>query len=208
MRVNDLRDRIVDLSHQSGADGEVRAKALGWLNAAYLELMNDLLALAPQALQRTESVITDAQGQAALATPPSALVRVLWGEVPLPIVSPLALLEADPLKVGMGDPALACATATGLQVQPRKAGSAVVVYTPQPLALNEDGAEETLLLPAQYHDALIWGGLVWSALFERGLASAAELNLFSRQWAEAKARVKLAMLTQAGAALRVQRGDA
>ena len=208
MRVNDLRDRIVELSHQSGADGDLRQKALGWLNAAYLELMNELLALAPQTLQRIESVTTDSQGQAALSLPPSALVRVLWGEVPLPILTPLAVLEADPLQTANGEPEVACATATGVQIQPRKAGALKVVYTPQPQALAEDGSETSILLPAHYHDALIWGGLVWSALFERGLSSGTELALFTRQWAEAKSRLKLALLGQAGAALRVQRGDA
>lgn len=207
MQVNTIRDRIVELSHQSGADGEVKGKALNWLNAAYLEVLNELLLLAPQSLQRTESVATNAQGQASLNGAPQALVRVIWGEVPLAIVTPLALLEADPLGTTQGTPVLACITATGVQVQPRAAGSATVVYTPRPVALAEDGPESSIMLPPAFHDALIWGGLVWSALFERGLGSAAELQLFSRQWAEAKARLKLHLLGQAGVPLRVQAGD-
>jgi hypothetical protein len=207
MQVNTIRDRIVELSHQSGADGEVKGKALNWLNAAYLEVLNELLLLAPQSLQRTESVSTNAQGQATLSGAPQALVRAIWGEVPLAIVTPLVLLEADPLGATQGTPVLACLTNTGIQVQPRAAGSAVVVYTPRPTALAEDGPESSILLPPAFHDTLIWGGLVWSALFERGLSSASELQLFSRQWAEAKARLKLHLLGQAGVPLRVQPGD-
>ncbi len=207
MQVNTIRDRIVELSHQSSTDGDVRSKALNWLNAAYLEALNELLLLAPQSLQRRESVNTDSTGQATLSTPPHALVKVLWGEVPLPVVTPLALLEADPLGTLQGNPAMACPTATGVQVQPRKAGAALVVYTPRPVPLAEDGPESSILIPPAFHDALIWGGLVWSALFERGLGSAAELQLFSRQWAEAKTRLKLNLLGQAGVPLRVQAGD-
>ncbi len=204
MQVNTIRDRIVELAHQSGADGEVKSKALNWLNAAYFEAVNELLLLAPQSLQRTESITTNAQGQAALLLPPHALVRVLWGNVPLAIVTPLSLLEADPLATAQGSPVLACLTSNGVQVQPRMAGSATVVYTPRPVALAEDGLEATILLPPTFHDALIWGGLVWSALYERGLTSSTELQLFARQWAEAKARMKLHLLGQAGVALRVQ----
>lgn len=206
MQVNTIRDRIVELSHQSGADGEVRSKALNWLNAAYFEVLNELLLLAPQSLQRTESVTTGSNGQAMLATPPHALVRVLWGQVPLAVVSPLAVLEADPATTATGTPVLACATATGLQVQPRQAGNATAVYTPKPTPLAEDGTEASILLPPTFHDALVWGGLVWSALFERGLGSSAELQLFTRQWAEAKARLKLHLLNQAGVPLRVAPG--
>jgi hypothetical protein len=207
MQVNTIRDRIVELSHQSGADGEVKSKALNWLNAAYMEVLNELLLLAPQSLQRTESISINAQGQGALSGAPQALVRVIWGEVPLAIVTPLTRLEADPLGSLQGTPVLACLTTTGIQVQPRAAGNATVVYTPRPVALAEDGPESTILLPPAFHDALIWGGLVWSALFERGLGSAAELQLFTRQWAEAKARLKLHLLGQAGVPLRVQAGD-
>ena len=44
MNVNEIRDRIVELSHQTAGDGEVQAKALGWLNAAYHELMDEIVA--------------------------------------------------------------------------------------------------------------------------------------------------------------------
>jgi len=185
----------------------VRAKAINWLNAAYMEVLNELLLLAPQSLQRIETVGTDSTGQATLSLPPFALVRVLWGAVPLAIVNPLTLLEADPTATIQGTPALACATTTGLRVQPRAAGSATVVYTPKPIPLAEDGPEASILLPPAFHDALVWGGLVWSALFERGLGSSAELQLFSRQWAEARARLKLHLMSQAGVPLRVAAGD-
>ena len=69
--------------------------------------------------------------------------------------------------------------------------------------MAEDGAEASILLPPAFHDALVWGGLVWSALYERGLGSSAELQLFMRQWAEAKARLKLHLLSLAGLPLRV-----
>jgi hypothetical protein len=204
MQVNTIRDRVVELAHQSGADGEVKAKALNWVNAAYMELMNELLALAPQSLQRTETLSTDSSGVAILSAPPAALVRVLWGQSALNVVTPLAVLEADPSQTALGEPVMACPTATGVQVQPRKAGSVQVVYLPTPLPLAEDGPASSILLAPRYHDALIWGGLMWSALFERGLSSVTELNMFSRQWAEAKARIRLGMLSQSGMDLRVR----
>jgi hypothetical protein len=169
-----------------------------------MEVMNELLALAPQSLQRTERLTTDAAGHVALEAPPSALVRVLVGERSLPIVTPLAILEADPAQTREGEPAQACASSTGLQLYPRKATEVVVVSIPTPRALAEDGMESTILLPPRYHDALIWGGLMWSALFERGLSSMSEINLFSRQWADAKARIRLGMLGQSGQVFRVR----
>jgi len=204
MQVNTIRDRIVELSHQSGADGEVKPKALNWLNAAYMEVMNELLALAPQSLQRTERITTDTTGHGILAVPPAALVRVLVGERSLAVLTPLALLEADPAQTREGEPASACASATGVQLYPRKSCEVVVVSIPTPRALVEDGAESSILLPPRYHDALIWGGLMWSALFERGLSSMSEINLFSRQWTDAKARIRLGMLGQSGQVFRVR----
>lgn len=206
MLVNDIRDRIVELSHQSSGDGAVQAKALGWLNAAYMELMNELLAFAPQALQRTETVSVSTTGLAALSVPPNRILRVLVDGVPVPMVRTLDLLEADPTQTATGTPELCAMVAGGVQLQPRQSGTAVVLFVPQPVTLGEGGAESSILLAPSFHDALVWGGLVWSSLFERGFASASELALFGRQWQEAKARIKLALLHTAGAALRVAPG--
>ena len=206
MNVNEIRDRIVELSHQSAGDGEVQAKALGWLNAAYHELMDEVVAYLPPALQVREDVLTAADGSVVLAQVPYRVLKVadaVTGRL-LEGVTPVDIMELDPVRAASGSPVRYVVTANGVQVHPASLSTALsVLYVPLVEDLVEGGAEASILLPRVHHNALVWGGLVWSSLFERGFGSNAELQVYQRQWLEAKQRVKLGLLHNVGASLRV-----
>ncbi len=207
MNVNGIRDRIVELSNQGGgADSEMNQRAMGWLNSAYHELMDELLPFAPVALQRREEVATDALGQAALTQPVHRLLRVAdrRGARMLEISNPVAMLDADPAGTATGEPRRVYASDTALVVQPAGAIPLTVLYVPAPLDLQEGGNEASILLPRTQHSGLVWGGLVWSALFERSFVSQSELAMYQRQWGAAKAAIRLALLGSQGGTMRVR----
>lgn len=206
MNVNEIRDRIVELSHQSAGDGEVQAKALGWLNAAYHELMDEIVAYLPPALQVRESVVTNVAGEAVLAAAPYRVMKVADGQGRvLKGVTPADVMELEAAGSTQGSYVL---TASGVKLYPAKEGVTLsVLYVPLVTDLVEGGAEASLFLPRAHHSALVWGGLVWSALFERGFGTQAELQVYQRQWLEAKQRVKLGLLHNLTGGLRVQPFD-
>ncbi|PZP39013.1 MAG: hypothetical protein DI585_05565 [Pseudomonas fluorescens] len=211
MNVNEIRDRIVELSHQSAGDGEVQAKALGWLNAAYHEIMDEVVVYLPPSLQVRETVVTAADGTAVMAQVPYRVMKVVdsvRGKV-LEAVSPLDIMEMDPQGQATGFPQRYTVTAEGVQVHPAAEGVELgVLYVPLVVDLEEGGPEGSIFLPHAYHSALVWGGLVWSSLFERGFGSGAEIQLYMRQWLDAKQRVKMGLLHNLANRLRVQPFDA
>ncbi len=206
MNVNEIRDRIVELSHQSAGDGEVQAKALGWLNAAYHELMDEVVAYLPPALQVRESVAANSHGDVALAAAPYRVMKVADGQGRM--LKGVTLAELMDLEAMGSTTACYVVTASGVRIHTAKDGDVFsVLYVPLVMDLVEGGAEASLFLPRVHHSALVWGGLVWSALFERGFNSSVELNAYQRQWVEAKHRVKLGLLLNLAGGLRVKPFD-
>lgn len=203
MNVNDIRDRIVELSHQTSGDGEVQTKVLGWLNAAYHELLDEVASIMPAAVQLQEEIVTGSDGVGLLASPIRKVIRVmdLTDGLVLEVTTPAAAMDA---LGGSGAPRLCVAAGQGLTVYPAAAVTLRVLYVPLAADLAENGAEDSILLPRNHHFALVWGGLVWSALFERGFASQAELQLYQRKWDDAKQRVKLSLAGNTGETLRVK----
>jgi len=196
MNVNEIRDRIVELSHQTAGDGEVQAKALGWLNAAYHELMDEIVAYVPPWLQVRMEGETNAAGDLALGAGAYRVLMVV-DKAAARMLEPLAphqVMARELTGEGTTVPGYEV-TATGVRLRPVKAGVPLaVLYVPLVLDVVEGGAEASLFLPREHHYALVWGGLVWSALFERGFGGSAEVQVFQRQWLEAKSRVKAGLL--------------
>lgn len=205
MDVRTIRDRIVELSHHGiGNDVDVKAQALAWLNSAYFELMDEMVPFLPDVLQLREDVVCDGQGQTTLQRDVYKLVKVVDvdGSRALPQATVADVLELDVQGV-QGDPVRCSVAGNVLRVHPAKAASLAVVYVPQVAALAEDDVESAVLLPVSLHQVLVWGGLVWSALFDRGFMSQSELVLYQRQWQAGKEQVKLAMFG-GGAPVRVK----
>lgn len=196
MNVRGIRDRIVELSqHGVGNDVDVNTKALAWLNSAYHEVMDEIVPLAPSALQVRSDVVVGVDGAGVLAGPVHKLVQVVerTRNTVLRVVTPAELLEAE---VGgmQGSPSMCSVSGNVLQVYPAAAGTVSVVYIPRVVDLVEAGAEGSILLPPSLHNVLVWGGLVWSALFDRGFMSQSELLMYQRQWVSGKEQVRLSLL--------------
>ena len=196
MNVNEIRDRIVELSHQTAGDGEVQAKALGWLNAAYHELMDEIVAYVPPWVQVRLDSTTNAAGELSLGAGAYRVLKVVDTAAgrELKAVTPGDVMERELAGYGEGVQNYE-RTAAGVRVRPIKAAVPLaVLYVPLVQDVVEGGAEASILLPREHHYALVWGGLVWSALFERGFGGSAEVQVFQRQWLEAKSRVKAGLL--------------
>lgn len=199
--------RVVELSHHAGnTDLELETKALGWVNAAYHELMDELVPYLPQALQVQEDGTSDAAGVMVPTQAVYRLVRVVdrTGGRSLKLATPEAVLEADPAGDASGDPVRATVRDGDVVIHPAGVRELTVLYVPLAADLAEDGDEADVLLPRVYHHALIWGALVWSAVFERGFLSQNEQVLYQRQWLAAKEQVKLGLLGNTAESLRVK----
>lgn len=206
MDVRTLRDRVVELSHHSlGNDVDINAKALAWVNSAYMELMNEIAPLAPATLQVREDVVTASDGAAVLSAPVQKLVNVVerGNNRVLDVVSPAELLSAE-VDGLQGDPQLCSVSEDVVQVYPAKVANVSVVFVPRAVDLLESGSEVSILLPPSLHHVLVWGGLVWSALFERGFMSQSEVLMYQRQWLAGKEQVRLALLGELTVPVRVK----
>jgi hypothetical protein len=194
MNVSQIRDRIVQISHNEDApDTALRSKALDWLNSAYHELIDDLMPLLERHLRR-QVTLTVTAGEALLPADAYRLLRVrdpntnrLYKEQAFTRLNTQEVATAphtfrvEGQKLVFGDSAPA---------------TVEVTYLPSVPDLAETDTAEAILLPRQFHSALVWGGLVWSAIYERGLSSQTELALFQQKWDEAKQRVRQSLGTR------------
>lgn len=204
MDVAAVRGRIVELSHHGlGNDEEIEAKALAWLNSAYHDVMSEVIGHKPARLQVREDVTTDSGGVAAVAQEIGTLLKVVdrSSNVVLAHVTPEELLDAEVAGSTSGPPKRCYFSGDEVVVHPARVTNVSVLYIPRVVDLEEEGTEASILVPPEHHHVLVWGGLVWSALFERGFLSGSELALYQRQWEAGKAAIKLAM---AGQALRTK----
>jgi hypothetical protein len=211
MDVNTLRARVVELSHSgaslaSAVDVDLNVKALGWLNSAYHELMDEVVPYLPQTLQKQVDVLTNTTGVAVLPEAPYRVLQVVvrGSGARLSVATPLEFMQADPTGTQAGSAQRVLIQGTTLTVKPAEMVTLGIVYVPAAADLVEGGAESSIVLPPVHHHALVWGGLVWSALYERGFLSQSEVVMYQRQWEAAKERVKLSLLPNLGAGLRVE----
>jgi hypothetical protein len=206
MNVNQIRDRIVELCRGGdGPDADLQTRAMGWLNSAYHELMDELIPYLPQALQVQEQVSSNAGGMANVSGEVYRLMQVVDRDQPrvLDLVTSADVLMLDPAGVASGKPVRAYAYGDTVTIHPASAANLTVRYVPLPVDLMADGSEGSILLPKPWHHVLVWGGLVWAALFERGFGGASEIVLYQQQWQTGKANIKVALRGNLGDSLRV-----
>ena len=162
MDVAAIRARMVELSHSGASvvqavDADLNARALGWLNSAYHELMDEVLPYMPQALQRQVEVLTDADGVAVLPVPAYRVLRavVRGSGRHLTLSTPLDFLDADPTGMATGEPARILVQGDRVQVWPKAMVTLAVLYIPQVEDLQAEGSEASILLPPVHHHALV-----------------------------------------------------
>lgn len=188
MNVSQIRDRIIQISHNEDApDTALKAKALDWLNSAYHELIDELMPLMERQLKQTVSLSVTA-GQTLL---PADAYRVLLVRG---VATGTVYKEQSYTHVkthsNKAESHLFWLEGQKLIFADDMPASVEVTYLPFIDDLQADGLEADILLPKHLHAGLVWGGLVWSSIFERGLSTQSELALFQQKWEEAKQRIR------------------
>lgn len=205
MQVNELRSRIIDISHnESAPDTDLQTKALQWLNAAYHEIMNELSPFMPRYLEESVTLSTDADGAVALPTNVERIMRVIAPHTNSVLQETIqsTVWDIDPVLEQSGTPQRFYVQNSQLFIHPKAQTDIKVLYIKKINDLELNGTEESVLLPAHFHYALVWGALVWGTTYERGFSSQADLSLFQVKWEEAKRKIKLALISRPSAPLR------
>lgn len=184
MNVNEILARVIEVSHgEDGADSGLRERALGWVNSAYGELMDEILPFVLEDVAVEVLVAYDANGVGTLPTNCRRVEAVFESGRPL---EKLCRAEFDAGETGY------LVTGGRLHVTPSElstAGEVRVIYIPHFEELVADG-EVAVLASTQQH-ALIWGALVWGSAYERAFSAQGDLRLFQGKWDEAKRQIKL-----------------
>ena len=166
MNVNDIRNRILELSHdEADANNELADKALGWLNSAYHEVMDEALPWLGDSLREEATLTADSSG---LVVPAFSIFRLLsvvdvTNNRVLREVSREEVMATNPALDATGVPNVFYKIGDTLQLYPKSSVNVKVNYLPNIDDLNADDAEAAILLPRQMHHALVWGGLVWAS---------------------------------------------
>lgn len=211
MNVSEIRDRILEISHnEASPDTDLNTKSLRWLNSAYHELVDELLPFLNRYLQREETVSSNANGVANLSNDVYRVVRLadVRAERVLKEIDRQDAMDMDPASSQTGEAKYFWVDGNTVTLLPRAETTLNVLYMPTVVDLQEDGTEASILIPRQFHHALVWGSLVWSSVFERGFSSQSDLALFQRKWEDAKEKIKLSLASKPSNALRVEPFDA
>lgn len=204
MNVNELRDRILEISHNEVApDTNLQIKALAWLNSAYQELISDSLPYLTQFLETSSSAVLD-EGTGTL---PDNLTRVLKVIDKNTNYVLKQISQAQAIENITGSPKYHWVEGINICTYPKSTGTLKIVYLKQVNDLEDGGLESEIFIPKQFHHGLVWGGLVWSSIFERGFSSQGDLKLFQLKWEDVKRELKLSLASQPTKNLRVKPYD-
>lgn len=209
MNVNELRDRILEISHNEVApDTNLKEKALSWLNSAYQELVSDCMPYLEQLLETASDVVTTS-GEGTLPNDLARILKVVDHQTKSTLlqISQAEAYEKDVTGEVTGPPKFYWISGDSLMTYPQNSTTLKVVYFKQISDLIEDGTEAEILIPKQFHHGLVWGGLVWSSIFERGFTNQSDLKLFQLKWQEIKRELKLSLASQPTKLIRVKPYD-
>ncbi len=184
MNVNEILARVVNISHsEDGPDTGLRDKALGWVNSAYSELLDEILPYILDDIAVVVDATYDADGVVNLPADCRRVVEVFEAGRAL---SRLRRTEFEAGDTGY------LVTGKTLIVTPDERGGLGdlrLVYVAEFSELEADGDIE--MLDAAHQHALIWGALVWGSTYERAFSAQGDLRLFQAKWEDAKQQIKL-----------------
>jgi hypothetical protein len=210
MTPSEIITQIARLSTgESIPDTNFTAIILGYVNRAYEDIYTSLCDLDYVRLQATQTV-TVTSGTGTLAPEPfriHSVVDTTNDRLLLPR-HPLIIEEYDPDLDDTGSPAhYYLASATSLKVHPSASITARVRYTPKITPLTSTGTENSIKFHKEYHELLIWGGLIRLSYDERDLRNPSEIAFVIQQYAETKARLLQNANSDAREPLRVPYRD-
>ncbi len=203
MTVNEILQEILQLAHhENSPNTQMLEKALGWLNAAYNELLDELGPFQAEQSPSLQCITTNAEGQAQLNAPVRKIEQIVnaTGQA----LQPISLVAVAAWQDGQNNQTLPAYNLQNqtLSIFPPQATSLKVFYLPQIVDLQRTDGTDAILVPPEHHKALVWGGLVWASVYERGFSAAQDMRLFEQKWLAAKQQIKLSMLAKPQAALR------
>lgn len=190
MNVKDLVEQIISYSHNEDTpDTQLSVKALQWLNAAYLELLQENLAFLKNKMVQSVSV------------------EMVNGEILLPtdfyLFEQLLVTNNNQI-VNNQDKDCYKIDEQSLIIDSKITSEVVLSYIPVFQELTEDDSLAQMHISSNYIQGLIWGALVWSSIYERGLHTQAELAIFERKWNEAKQNYKITLAAYSDQLLRTK----
>lgn len=187
MKIKDLVDQIISYSHNEDTpDTDLSAKALTWLNSAYHELLQENLAFLKYKML-TSKTIEIKNGSSKLPDD-----FYLFEKISLSNGEVISKEDKDRYSIE-GD---------FVFIKNVKDEYLNITYIPQFKQLNLDDSLSIMHISSNYVQSLIWGALVWSSIYERGLHTNSELSLFEAKWSQAKQNYKVTLATYSDQVLR------
>ncbi|HAG52917.1 MAG TPA: hypothetical protein DCL21_03930 [Alphaproteobacteria bacterium] len=187
MKIKDLVDQIISYSHNEDTpDTDLSAKALTWLNSAYHELLQENLAfLKHKMLTQVEVSLSDDFFELPKDFYLFEKIKLANGQV-------ISKEDKD------------CYSIEGdlVFLKNQKNQNLMFVYIPEFKQLTLDDSLSIMHISSNYVQSLIWGALVWSSIYERGVHTQNELSLFEAKWNQAKQNYKVTLATYSDQVLR------
>lgn len=187
MKIKDLVDQIISYSHNEDTpDTDLSVKALTWLNSAYHELLQENLAfLKHKMLTQTNANLVNGCFQLPEDFYLFEKIKLSNGQIISKENKDLYAIEGDTVFLN---------NVTDQSVS--------FVYIPEFKQLGFDDSLSIMHISSNYVQSLIWGALVWSSIYERGIHTQSELSLFEAKWNQAKQNYKVTLATYSDQVLR------
>lgn len=190
MKVKDLVQQVISYSHdEDSSETRMSEKSLVWINSAYHELLQENLPFLRNKLLKIETKNIE---NSYLELPKDfyLLDKIILenGKVISKDDKEFYDIELNKLYLGKNI----------------SAKNADIRYIPEFPLLKLDDDISSLHMGTNYADALIWGALVWSSIYERGLHTKSEVTLFESKWEKAKRNFKLSLQAYSSDILRTK----
>ncbi len=198
MNVLDLQKQVTSLSHQEDSlNSGLKMKSLQWLNHAYQEIMEEIAPFLSEIYTKMVDLTLDELGRAVLPDDFYKIEKVFLSGTELPKLTIAEAVIAEDKKGYWLE-------RNYIHILPKNTvGHLVMLYQSTIPKLTESSLEEDILIPKNFHYALVWGALVWASVQERGFSAQSDLKLFQQKWLEAKQSLKLSLANRADQKLSV-----
>ncbi|MCP4355513.1 MAG: hypothetical protein GY793_07760 [Proteobacteria bacterium] len=185
--VKDLVEQIISYSHDEDTpETNLMEKALVWLNSAYHEMLQEnLIYLKHKMIKYESKTVTDSTF-----------------DLPEDFYSLEKIILDNSMVISKYDKALYDIELGEIYLSSDMAKLAEIAYIPQFKDLTFDDLLTSLHIDSNHAKNLIWGALVWSSIYERGLHTQSELSLFETKWTQTKQNLKMTLSSYSNEVLR------
>lgn len=189
MTIKELVNQVISYSHDEDTpDTELTAKALTWINSAYHELLQENLAFLKNKMLKQITVnLTDEFFELPDDFYLFDRIKLANGQVILKEDKHAYSLEAN-----------------NCFLVNEKNQTLILTYIPAFKQLALTDSLNAMHISSNYVQSLVWGSLVWSSIYERGLHTQSELGLFEAKWNQAKQNYKVTLATYSDQTLRTK----